>query len=209
MNVTEEIRKGVKALYQSGDIVEVRAFGKNGEKRVGRYKFGWDLVKAIEAEDVAGHDVYYVLNPTSLPPAPMADNAAGTKELDVPRRKHFLLDFDPIRQHKIATDIQYNAALSLSIVVFDLLRDEMKGVEPIQASSGNGVHLLVPIDFPNDIFHKELIARVQKSISNQYSIPEVHIDCFPDAARLVRAYGTLNKKGTETAELKWRRSHIL
>lgn len=203
--MTTDIRTIVKAIYRPSDVVEIRAFGNDGSKRVGRFPLGWDLVKATEKEDAAGRECYWVLNPTSLPPAPMADNAAGTKETDVPRRRFFLLDFDPRRKEKIATDAQYAAALTQAKAA----REFMGWDGVLMASSGNGVHLLVPVDLPNDEPSKELIKRTQKAIAQKFSTAEVEIECFADAARLVRAYGTLNKKGPETADLKWRRSHLL
>jgi hypothetical protein len=207
-NVTEEIRKGIKALYRTGDIVEVRAFHPAGFCSVGRYPVGWDLVKAIEKADKEGNDVYVLLNPTSLPPIPLASGQSGTKEGDVLRRRHYLLDFDPIREHKIATDAQHAAALKQAT----LAREDMAargwgGI--VTASSGNGVHLLVPIDLPNDEASKEIVRLAQRGIARKFNTPAVECECFPDAARITRAYGTLNKKSKETPELKWRRSGIL
>lgn len=35
VSVTEEIRKGIKALFKTGDVVEIRAFDPAGVWRVG------------------------------------------------------------------------------------------------------------------------------------------------------------------------------
>lgn len=209
MNSTEEIRKAIKAIYRAGDIVEVRAFDPVGIRRVGRYPLGWDLVRAIENEDNLGRDVYYVLNPTSLAPLPIAAGQSGVKESDVPRRRHYLLDFDPLRKHKIATDEQHAAAMLQARMARDFMENEWGCDTIIVASSGNGVHLLVPVDLPNDEASKDLIRRCQRAVASRFSTAEVECECFPDAARLVRAYGTLNKKGKETDALKWRRSRLL
>src|SRR5947209_3992153 len=78
-----EIARAVKAIFCPGDIVEVRAFDKNGGKFVSRYGFGdcgEELATAIAKEDEAGRDTYYVCNPTSL--TPVAAAAEGTKERD-------------------------------------------------------------------------------------------------------------------------------
>lgn len=210
----EEIRRALKTLYSAGDTVEVRSFGKDGTRRVGRYPLGWDLARAIAAEDEAGQDVYYVLNPTSLPPVPIGPGE-GTKEKDVPRRRWFLLDFDPRRENKIATSNQFENARTQAANAKRFMEEEWAGAGLgdeagiVMASSGNGVHLLVPVDLPNDEPSKRLIRSVQRAIAERFSTAEVEVECFPDAARLVRAYGTLNKKGTETDTLKWRRSGLL
>jgi len=206
--VQEEIRKGIKALYRTGDVVEVRAFHPAGPPSVGRYTVGWELVRAIEKADKEGNDVYYCLNPTSLPPIPLATGQSGTKEGDVPRRRHFLLDFDPIRTHKIASDAQHAAALKQATLARDFMEAKW-AVRPTMASSGNGVHLLVPVSLPNDEPSKEIIRRAQRVIATKFNTDAVECECFPDAARITRAYATLNKKSKETAELKWRRSGLL
>jgi len=209
MIVQEEIRKAIKALYRSGDVVEVRAFDPAGVRRVGRYAVGWDLVRAIEREDQLGRDVYYVLNPTGLAPLQIAAGQEGTKEQDVPRRRHFLLDFDPLRKNKLATEDQFQLALTQATLAKAFLCEAFQISEIGMASSGNGVHLLVPVDLPNDEPSKEFIRRAQRIVATKFNTPQVECECFADAARLVRAYGTLNKKGTETETLKWRRSQVL
>jgi hypothetical protein len=208
MTPSDKIRAALKAIYHTGDTVEIRAFHPAGFRSVGRYPLGWDLARAIEKADNEGYDVYYVLNPTSLPPTPLAAGQSGSKEMDIPRRRHYLLDLDPIRQNKIATAEQFQLSLLQARMARDFMENEW-GVQPIAASSGNGVHLLVPIDLPNDEPSKDLIRRCQRAVAERFSTAEVECECFPDAARLVRAYGTLNKKGTETEDLKWRRSGLL
>ena len=208
MSISEDIRAAIKAIYRKGDMVEVRAFGPGGIRRVGRYEFGWDLAKAIEAEN-ALCDVYYCLNPTSLSALPMTDGAQGTREGDVPWRQHFLLDFDPIRPYKIATDEEFAAAKLQAELARAVIQAHMGGAAPIMASSGNGVHLLVPIDMPNTPEVKERIKNYQKTRATKFSTPKVVCECFPDAARITRSYGTLNNKAPETPTHKWRRSGLL
>jgi hypothetical protein len=204
----DDLRAAIKAIYRPGDVVELRAFGPGGIRRVGRFKFGWELVDATEAENVVC-DCYWTLNPTSLPPSPMTDGGQGTREGDVPWRRFFLLDFDPIRPYKIATDEEFAAAKLQAELARAVIQAHMGGTAPIMASSGNGVHLLVPIDMPNDPKHKELIKGYQKFIAKQFSTNKVVCECFCDAARITRAYSTYNRKAPETATHKHRRSGLL
>lgn len=208
--MSEAIRTAIKTLYRTTDIVEIRALDKFGIRRVGRYPVGWDLVRALAKEDELGRDCYFVLNPTSLPPLPIGVEQGGTKETDVPRRRWFLLDFDPVRgkEEKLATDRQHDSALRAARSARDFLHEEgWDGI--VFADSGNGGHLLTPIDLPNTPEIRESIRRAQRATAERYSTEHVACECFPDAARLVRAYGTLNKKGDETETLKYRRSQIL
>lgn len=206
MTPSDEIRRAVKAIYRPGDIIEIRSFGPNG-RRVGRYPLGWDIVRAAEKEDTLGQDVYFVLNPTSRPPIPISPGT-GTSETDVPHWRYFLLDFDPIRPIKtMATDEQYQAALLQARMARDFM-ENLWGTTFITANSGNGVHLLVHVDMPTTPAAKEAVRRAQRVIADRFTTSDVKVDCFPDAGRLVRAYGTLNKKEID-AQNKWRRSAIL
>lgn len=209
MTPQDEIRKAIKLLYRAGDVVEVRAFDPAGVRRVGRYPVGWDLVRVIEREDQLGRSVYIVLNPTSLPPLPIASGQQGTRETDVPVRRHFLIDCDPVRQNKLATDQQHSLAVTQARLAKAFLEGE--GFDNIiLASSGNGAHLLVPVaDLPNTPEVKEAIHRTQRVVAQKFSTRDVNIECFADSARLTRAYGTMNRKSPETEVLKWRRSKIL
>jgi hypothetical protein len=205
--ITEAIRAAIKAIYRPRDVVEVRAFALDGTKRVGRYPVGWELVRATERMDIHSN-VYWVLNPTGLPPIEMGTGQGGTTEKDVPRRRWVLLDFDPVRANKLATDSEYQKALETAIDARAWLLEEGWS-KIITASSGNGVHLLLEVDLPNDEASKTAIRNAQRTIADRFNNPLVELECFPDAARLTRAYSTTNKKGAETETLKWRKSGIL
>ena len=86
----DDLRIAIKTLYRPGDVVELRAFGPGGIRRVGRFPFGWELAKATEAEN-AVCDCYWTLNPTTLSPSPMTDGGTGTREGDIARRRWVLL----------------------------------------------------------------------------------------------------------------------
>ena len=49
--MNDEIKRGIKTLYREGDVIEIRTFAKDGTRRVGRYPYGWDVVRALERED--------------------------------------------------------------------------------------------------------------------------------------------------------------
>jgi hypothetical protein len=204
------VRIAIKALYRPEDIIEVRAWDKNHKVYTGRYKYGKLLVRIIELFDGEGCDVYTVLNPVSdkLGFRDMAEGGLCTWEQDIPWRRWFLLDFDPRRDHKIATDGQFGAALEAARRAKEWL-EACGWAGIVMASSGNGVHLDVPCDLPNDSASKELVRKIQRIVATEFSNQDVEIECFPDANRLVRAYGTVNKKGMETELLKYRQSGIL
>lgn len=206
-----EIRKALDLLFRSGDIVEVRALRPPDVPAVGRIPYGDGLQHVLETYDQLGdYDLYYVLNPVSLAPSQMQEYNFGAKKHDIPWRRWFLLDADPVRASKIATREQFDAAREAISNAKAWL--ESRGWSNIvAASSGNGCHLVVPCDLPNDQETERLVKTVQQAVSRQFSNERVVIECFPDADRITRAYGTLNRKGEEDPAqgLLHRRSGII
>lgn len=206
----DELKRAVKLLFKKGDIIEVRAWDKTHAVYTGRYKYGTKLIDVLEIFDEEGCDCYYVLNPVGDKHG-LRDMSSGglcTWENDVPFRRRFLLDFDPKRENKIATDYQWDDAYNTAVRAMAWLQSYgYKGI--ILASSGNGCHLLVPCNLPNDPASKELVRKVQRAVSEKFSTATVECECFPDANRLVRAYGSTNKKGTPTEGMPHRLSGII
>ena len=205
----EPIKTAIKALFKKDDIIEVRAWDKQHNVYTGRYTRSKKLMEHIKLWNEEC-DVYYVLNPVGTKHG-LRDLSRGglcTWEQDVPWRRYFLLDFDPKRDCKIATHHQWLAAFDAAGRAKVWLESfGFKGI--VLANSGNGCHLLVPCSLPNDSEGKEIVRKVQRIVSNKLSTTEVECECFPDANRLVRAYGTVNRKGAETETLKHRFSEIL
>lgn len=206
-----DIRKALDLLFRPGDIVEVRALHPPEVPAVGRIPYGDGLEHVLETYDKWGdYDLYYVLNPVSLPASHMKEYNFGAKKHDVPHRRWFLLDGDPVRASKIATEEQFDAARDAMLRAKAWL--ESRGWSNIvAASSGNGCHLVVPCDLPNTKESEHLVKTVQHAVSQQFSNEHVLIECFPDADRITRAYGTLNRKGEEDPArgLVHRRSGII
>jgi hypothetical protein len=203
----EKISIGIRTLFQSADTLEVRSWDGQHNIYTGRYIYGDGVVEALQIMDEAGCDCYYVLNPvgTSLPLRTLAAGGVCTSEEAIPFRRWFLLDFDPLRTNKIACEEEYQAAL-IQAVAAKVWLESVGFDQVVLASSGNGAHLLVRCELPNDKASKQLINTTQRVIACKYSTPKVECECFCDGNRLVRAYGTVNKKGLETAERKYRRS---
>jgi hypothetical protein len=205
-----EFEKTIRTLYVPGDRIEVRAWNKWGTKSVGRYPFGKNLVQTLEDFDAdeSGYDLYLMLNPTALDLRPLCGTCNGSLKHDVPFRRWFLLDGDPIRSDPIATDEQHEVTIDVMRRAKDYLLS--RGFDQVVlASSGNGCHALVRIDAPNDQDTERLVRATQLLVSRRFSTPNVKIETFCDADRIVRCYGSLNRKGPPTSGHRYRRSCIL
>ena len=206
-----EIRKALDLLFCTNDMVEVRALRPPDVPAVGRIPYGDGLEHVLETYDQLGdYDLYFVLNPVSLPASEMREFNFGAKKQDISWRRWFLLDGDPLRASKIATEDEFDAAREAMSEAKAWL-ESRSWTNIVAASSGNGCHLVVPCDLPNDKESESLVKTVQHAVSKQFSNERVVIECFPDADRITRAYGTLNRKGEESPAqgLLHRRSGII
>ncbi|MDR1514828.1 MAG: hypothetical protein LBS45_03970 [Synergistaceae bacterium] len=79
--------------------------------------------------------------------------------------------------------------------------------DPFSGMSGNGYHLLYPIRLPNDDESRDLIKRSLEALSFIFDDEDTKIDTSVfNAARITKLYGTIARKGDDTAERPHRRA---
>ncbi len=173
---------------------------------------------AAAAADCAGkvEGVYMVLNPVPRRLLGRASNRCRlwskhtTSDAEVARRRWLLVDCDPTRPAGLSsTDAEHQAALDrASAVRAHLLRNGFSGL--VLADSGNGGHVLVPIDWAND---KDADTRAKTflcGLARRFDDDRVKIDPTTfNAARLCKLYGTRACKGDPLPENPHRLSRIL
>lgn len=133
-----------------------------------------------------------------------------TTDGDIVRRRMVLIDLDPSRAAGIsANDEEFEKAHLKAVDVYRYLMSQ-GFKEPLITKSGNGWHLYVPCDMPNDETHNELIKRFLQSLSKMFSDGGVEIDekVF-NPARIDKLIGTWAKKGSDTQERRWRLATIV
>lgn len=154
-----------------------------------------------EAEGVA---CYFAPNPV---PPDMGDVAA--KDADVLTRRWLLIDVEAIRPAGTSTTKEEkDAAWATTSRVLDLLEGN-DFPTPIIADSGNGFHLLLPVEMPNDAASATLCKTFLTGLAHVYNSATVKIDAVNyNASRIVRLYGTMNRKGVHSTERPHRRSWV-
>lgn len=207
-------------FFKPGHVIEVRALGKMKSVQSGYFKDHTKLESIINILDTTGEQkgIYFVLNkinpalyarrPDSLS-APR-EGIATTSDADIERRFWLPVDFDPTRPSEISsTDEEHEAALLRAKDVRDHL-GALGWPDPIYADSGNGSHLLYPIDLANDEKATETVELALKALDVLFSDSKVKIDTKNyNAARIWKAYGTMARKGANVPERPWRRSAII
>jgi hypothetical protein len=199
-------------LTQPDQVVELRALQVGTARAVSRV-FRADeeglaaLAEQARAWDEAGaRGVYFTVNPIR---ADLADGSAA-KDADIVCRRWLLLDIDAVRPADTSTTAAERAA---AWAVCDRVRRAVVAMdwpEPVLADSGNGFHLLLPIEARNDEASKAMCKAFLAELSSRLSTASAKIDASVfNAARIVRCYGTTTRKGVATAERPHRRSRYI
>lgn len=138
---------------------------------------------------------YVVLNPYAK-----VSEGPGVTKRDITRRAWLLIDCDPKREKRSnASEWELGLARSVTAKIKSYL-SSAGCPDPLEGDSGNGAHLLYPIDLPNDDASTALINGVLK-----------HLECFNtqgvavdqttgDASQISKLYGTVARKGPPTED---------
>ena len=203
----EDITKTYRLYKVENCYVEARLLGTSSGIISGYFndeqKFIAEMIKY--SGKVKG--VYITLNPIAELPANIKANIlhthakTTTKDKDITCRKWLLVDVDPKRPADTSsTEDEFNAAVEVAEQV-KVFTDEQGWSKPIEASSGNGAHLLYPIDLPNDKDSTQLIKGVLKALHQKFSTEKADVDVTTyNASRISKVYGTMACKGTSTEE---------
>lgn len=217
----QEIRKTISTLHEPNALVELCAIGASGI--TGGYYSDHDALArdGKKLSDSGTYDgVYITVNPVK-PDVPkqrgIAKNrmynhgVSRTKDEDIAKRRWFTLDVDPVRKPQTsATDLQKAAASWCKTCAVGSLRSEWGMPEPVIADSGNGYYALYRTDEPNNPDMDDLFKSATKAVAAKFSIKDAAvIDPVPhNASRLIKLFGTMARKGPDTAKTPHRFSEL-
>lgn len=213
--------EALQALFRPDDVIELRALHTKGRKRTTAGCFDaehWpQLVKHAESLNHQGAAVYVTLNPLNPQLLGRYHNRvqdfaeATAADHDVVARRWLLVDVDPQRpKGTSATDAQLAAAQATAHAISEHLEWAMSWPEPIIAESGNGLHLLYPLDLPNDPASRDLVKAALQGLARRFDTDDVKVDVsVSNAARITKLYGTVANKGDHTAATPWRLSRLV
>ena len=212
-----EIRRALDVLFQTGNVVELRAF-KSRRCTISGYYDNFDKLAsdAAKVNRVAG-GVYITLN--QIDPALLARRvnryeefvAVTTSDNQVTRRRWFPIDVDPKRPAGIsASNDEHEAAIEKARVIRRYLVEERGWPEPGAADSGNGAHLLFRIDLPIDDESRQLVENGLKALDQKFSDGQSDVDTgVSNASRIWKLYGTATGKGDHTEDRPHRVAKLL
>lgn len=210
------IQKTLAVLARPGQTIELRIPNAQGKRTdSGYFTDSEKLANAALSYDGRAEGIYITLNP--LNPALLARSVNRVKEYakqtssdkDVLRRLWLFIDFDPVRPAGISSsEEEHQAAIECAKACRERLAQ--RSIPSILADSGNGAHLLIPIDWPNDEASTALVKDFLSFLDKKFSDTRVKVDTgMVGASHLIKLYGTIARKGDNTAERPYRRSTLL
>lgn len=133
-----------------------------------------------------------------------------TTDAEIIRRRWVLIDLDPVRPSGVSsTDEELGKAEESAGKIVDFLYKE-GFPEAVRAMSGNGHHILLPVDFPNEPAITQLIKNFLSVLDSMFSTEEVKVDVSTyNPARITKLYGTIACKGDSTKDRPHRESYII
>lgn len=217
-----EIIEGLAVLLEPGQVTELRAFlpSRKPHQASGVCWRNPEAMarRALEIEpEVTG--IYLTVNP--LDPAlipPKRDRVTATADSSVVvARRWLLLDVDPVRRDDDgsmlsevpSTDAEREAAWHTLHRCREVC-ESFGMVGRVMGDSGNGWHLLYPIDLPTDEATtqdiKDFLAGMKRRCGDDATIIDPKVCDLP---RIWKLYGTLSRKGQETADRPYRYSRLI
>lgn len=222
MHLVPTLAKLYELLIRPEQVVELRALEVKPKYGKPYTESGYfegtklrELASAAYRLTRQAKGVYFSLNPVDPSllarrknRTELAKPGETTTDADILRRQWLLVDADPVRKSGIsASDEEKRHALDTILEVREFLRAR-DWSEPILSDSGNGYHLLFPIDLPaND---HGLVQRVLKALAQKFDDNYVKIDqqVF-NPARICKLPGTLARKGDSIPSRPHRQACIL
>lgn len=211
-----ELKKWWDIFVGDGNFTEIRILGKF--QYSGYFKSFDNLCKQLEPyTNMEDEQIYFVLNriDESCYARPQCEKfvksvKVSTNDNDIISRRFVMIDCDPIRKSSVnSNEFEFNCAMQKARDIFRFLR-ENGFQDAVVCHSGNGAHLQLLVDLPNDDETTEILKRFYKYLGQRFTDEHVDIDqkVF-NLARLCKTYSTYAKKGANLPDRPWRQSKII
>ena len=136
----------------------------------------------------------------------------ATKDSDISAYRFMLIDIDPERPSgTCATKEEKQSAVTIANNILQWFKANGIAIQHIIiADSGNGIHLLIPLNFLSPVTTKDRLKLILNLLNKKFSNKQSKIDVTVyNPSRITRLYGTLNCKGENTSERPYRQSKLL
>lgn len=201
------IKSTLDLLFGRGAVFEIR-IPKTKYGTISGYFDDTAMAASMISKENGKHQAIYVTaNPVDPALAARSHNRfeygshTTTNDAEVTRRRWFLIDLDPVRPAGISsTDEELSKARTTAAAIKEWLTS-LGWPEPIEACSGNGIHMMYATDEPNDEATRSEYEFATKMLAGIFSDDHILVDTTMwNASRVWKVYGTVAAKGSSTAE---------
>lgn len=156
----------------------------------------------------AGYNIYTCLNPIRPDFVPIPNQ--GVKDPDIARRTRVLIDLDRAGKPKDpADDQELSAAFDVCSEIEQFISQTFL-VDPFKVMSGNGYHLYLPFDQPNDASSADQCKQLLRSLHHRFSNKRIQVDItVHNASRITKVPGTIARKGTASQSRPYRMARVV
>lgn len=208
------ITTALSALYPTPAPLEMRVLTKSA--LLGTISGVYDNYRILGAHALAlnaeGYNIYITLNGTNLSVTNswFAKAQNTTKDRDVPSYRYLLVDFDPVREPNTSSTDEEKAGAWNTVTAVRKYLTERGWPEPFVADSGNGFHLLYRVNLPVTPEAVATMRHCLAALDAKFSNESCKVDTTTyNPARITKLYGTISRKGENTADRPHRRSQLM
>ncbi len=215
----ETVFRTLGIFMPEGRLMEIRALpcdANNKKTWSGYFKNKENLWTEIQPFD-SGYNLYFVFNEidpncySMLQREKMLSGVESTTDNDIITRQWVVIDLDPNRKGKKinSSDVELETAGHKAVNIRNYLRDAGFS-EPVIAMSGSGYHLCYKIDsWAATKENDAIVGDFLHALSILFSDDKVDVDeKVKNAARIIKLYGTVARKGSNTPERPHRESYL-
>jgi len=215
--ILPEISKAYELIATPGGYTEIRAPKARGGTQGGFYSNPNSLAQDVYklSTDERTPAIYWTIQEIKKPTTVknrLERLDSGTGDLDVNRYRWLVVDVDPVRAASFETQSSSDAEKKNAELVAIQIREffSNQGIESILIDSGNGYHILVPLEISNANGTSSLVKAVLEGLHEKFGTPHASVDTtVSNPARILKIPGTVARKGRHTEERPWRVARIL
>lgn len=219
---SSEINRTLDVFATGNGLMEIRIFSTVNKSEIysGIFDNRADLVREVGRFDKDPYNIYFVFNELkdALDGMPqlnrMMRGARTVSDKDIKYRRWLMFDFDPVREGDVkdiaSTDEEMENARQTALAARRYLRQNGFSA-PVVCRSGNGYHFQFRLDnLPCTDETNRVCANVLKYVAMQFTDEKVDCDVkVSNPARLTKLYGSVSRKGGNTATRPHRKSEIV
>jgi hypothetical protein len=215
-----EIKRALDLLFDTEQVIELRALKTIHGTVSGYYrdheKLARDAAKiSVHPSVPAVYVTLQALTPTKARDTYAKNVATTSADKDIAQYRWLMCDCDPVRPSGVSsTDAEKVAAREVAENVRDYFEwlngCNADGYASVLADSGNGFHVLLRLHLDVSDTTRDLVKSVLAALSLKFSTDACKVDTTVfNPARICKLYGTVSRKGEDTAERPHRTARLI